>query len=80
MNNSKKLQTKKEKEVKKSEKRISSISKPWIITAAVLMVVLVGSILFDQLYQPTLMTIDGKKYHMKDVSYYFYTVESGYDY
>lgn len=79
MNNSKKLRPKKVKEVKMSEKPITSISKPWLITSIVLVVVLVGALLFDQLYEASLMTIDGKKYHMKDLSYYFYTVESGYN-
>ncbi len=80
MNNSKKLKAKKVKEVKLSEKPITSISKPWIITSIVLIVALIGALLFDQLYQPTLMKIDGKKYHLRDVSFYFYNVESSYDY
>ncbi len=79
MNNSKKITPKKEKEVKMSEKPITSISKPWIVTSLVLVVVLIGALLFDQLYSPTLMTVDGKKYNVKDLSYYLYIVESKYD-
>ena len=78
MNNSKKIQTKKVKEVKLSEKPITSISKPWLITSLVLVVILIGALLFDQLYTPNIMTVDGKKYNLKDLSYYFYTVESRY--
>lgn len=80
MNNSKKLQPKKVKEVKRSERPITSIPKPWLITAAALIVLLIGGLLFDQLYEATLMTIDGKKYHMSDLTYDFYSVESTYDY
>ncbi len=80
MNNSKKLRTKKVKEVKLSEKPITTISKPWLITSIVLVVLLIGGLLFDQIYEPTLMSIDGKKYHLSDVGYYFYGVEYGYDY
>lgn len=78
MNNSKKLRTKKEKEIKKSEKPITSISKKWIIPSLVLIVVLIGAILFDQLYTPNILKVDGKNYNLKDLSYYFYTVESKY--
>jgi foldase protein PrsA len=80
VNNSKKLRPKKVKEVKRSEKPITSVSKPWLITSLVLVVLLIGALLFDQLYSPTLMTIDGKKYNLKDLSYYFYSVEANYDY
>lgn len=78
MNNSKKLRAKKVKEEKHSEKPLTSISKPWIITSAILAIILIGALLFDQLYEPRLMTIDGKKYHLKDLSYYFYSVEANY--
>ncbi len=78
MNNSKKLRTKKEKEIKKSEKPITSISKPWLITALVLVVMLIGGLIFDQLYTPNIMKVDGKKYSLQDLSYYFYSVESNY--
>lgn len=80
MNNSKKINPKKGKEIKKSEKPITSIPLPWLIVSIVLIVSLVGGVLFDQLYEPTLITIDGKKYQMSDLAYYFYTVESSYDY
>lgn len=79
MNNSKKLRPKSTKKVKMSEKPLKSISKPWLITSLVLVIILIGALLFDQLYEVTLMKIDGKRYHMNDLSYYFYTVESDYD-
>lgn len=81
VNNSKKLKTKK---VKKDhlidQKPITKMSKPWIIASAVLFVILAVAMLFDQLYESTLLTIDGDKYKMNKLSYYFYTVESQYDY
>jgi hypothetical protein len=78
VNNSKKLQTKKVKEVKISEKPITSISKPWLITSLVIILVLIGALLFDQLYTPNIMSVDGKKYNLRDLSYYFYTTETKY--
>lgn len=81
VNNSKKLQTKK---VKKDhlidQKPITKMSKAWIIVSAVLIVILAGAMLFDQLYESTLLTINGDKYKMNKLSYYFYTVESQYNY
>ena len=56
------------------------MSKLWIIVSAVLLVALIGALLFDQLYEKTIITIDDKDYKMKDLSYYFYQVESQYDY
>ncbi|MDD3173271.1 MAG: hypothetical protein PHF63_06375 [Herbinix sp.] len=79
MNNSKKLKQKKVKKEKLSEKPITSVSKPWLITSIVLVVILIGALLFDQLYEATLMKIDDKKYQMNDLSYYFNTVETSYD-
>ncbi len=78
MNHSKKLKAKKVKEEKLINKPISSISKPWIVIAAALIVILIGALIFDQVYEPRLMTVDGKKYRMKDLSYYFLNVESSY--
>lgn len=81
MNNSKKLQVKKEKKDRLIEQKpITKISLPWLIASAVFVVVLVVALLFDQLYEPTLMRIDGKGYTLRDLSYYFYTVESKYNY
>jgi len=81
VNNSKKLQTKKEKKDRLIEsKPITKISKPAIIVSAALLVVLVIGLLFDQFYERTIMTIDGKDYKMSDVAYYFYSVESTYNY
>lgn len=81
MNNSKKLQTKK---VKKSrlieQKPITKISLPWIIASAVLVLALIVAMLFDQLYAPALVKVDGKKYTVYDLAYYLYSVESNYEY
>lgn len=80
MNKSKKLQVKKEKKDRLIEQKpITKISLPWIIVSAVLLIVLVAALLFDQLYKPALMKIDGKKYTVRDLAYYFYTVESMYE-
>ena len=35
-------------------------------------VVLIAALLFDQLYKRPLVTIDGKKYYLEDLTYYFY--------
>ena len=82
MNNSKKLKAKKEKKKDRliEQKPLSKISKPWIIAFGVIVIVMIGAMLFDQLYEKTILTIDGEKYKMSDVAYYFYTVESQYDY
>lgn len=76
MNNSKK--TLRNQPVKKDVKKVNP--KIWIITSIVLVVILVGAILFDQLYKRVVITIDGDKYYMDDVAYYFYGVEAQYDY
>lgn len=80
MNNSKKLKVKKVKKDRLLEQKpITKVSKPWIITSAILVLILVGALLFDALYQRVILTINGDKYHMDDLSYYFYTLESQYD-
>ncbi|MBH1941705.1 hypothetical protein I5677_12455 [Mobilitalea sibirica] len=55
-------------------------SKIWISISIVLAVLLFGAVLFDQLYKATIITIDEDKYSMDDLSYYFYNVETRYDY
>ncbi len=82
MNNSKKLKAKKEKKKDRllEAKPLSKISKPWIIAFCALVVIMIGAMLFDQLYEKTILTIDGEKYKMSDVAFYFYGVESQYDY
>jgi foldase protein PrsA len=81
VNNSKKLQTKNVKKDRLVEpKPITKISLPWIIVSAVLLVILIGALLVDQLYKPTILKVDGKNYTMNDLSYYFYSVESKYQY
>lgn len=82
MNNSKKLKVKKKEKKDRliEQKPITKMSKPWIIAFAVLVIFLIASLLFDEFYESTLLTIEGEKYQMSDLSYYFYTVESQYDY
>lgn len=77
MNNAKKTIRYPKKEVK-DKKKINP--KVWIISSIVLVIALIGSLLFDQLYKRTIITIDNDKYYMEDLSYYFYGIESAYDY
>lgn len=76
MNNSKK--TLRTQQVKKDVKKVNP--KVWMITSIVLVVLLVGAILFDQFYKRVVITINGDKYYMDDLTYYFYGVEAQYDY
>ncbi|MGB4659363.1 MAG: hypothetical protein WBI07_09290 [Mobilitalea sp.] len=78
MNKSKKLQSVKKKIDKKSDRVINS--KYVLIGTIAVVVILVCSILFDSLYKKTILNIDGDKYSMEDLGYYFYTVEAQYDY
>ncbi len=50
------------------------------ISSIVFVVILIGALIFDQLYERTLLTVDGEKYHLDDLSYYIYNVEYQYDY
>lgn len=52
----------------------------WIVLGTVLGLALIIGILFDQLYKSPLVTIDGKKYYLEDMTYHFYSSESTYDY
>ncbi len=54
-------------------------SKILTVSSIILVVILVGALLFDQLYEAPLLTVDGEKYNLKDLAFYFYTVESQYD-
>lgn len=76
MNNSKKM-LKGPQQVKKAEKKINP--KLWIIPSIILGIFLIFAVLFDQLYERTIVTIDDDKYHLDDLTYYFYNVESYYD-
>ncbi len=81
MNNSKKLKTKKVKKDRLIEQKpITKISKPWLIVSAILIVVLIVGLLVDEFYESTLLTVNGEKYKMSDLRYYFYTIEYQYDY
>lgn len=77
MNNSKK--TIKGTQVQK-KKHFSVNPKIWVIISAVLGLALIVAILFDQLYKRPLITINGEKYYLDDLTYYFYTTEMSYDY
>ncbi|HHX11863.1 MAG TPA: hypothetical protein GX731_03505, partial [Clostridiales bacterium] len=69
------------KSPRKEEKKEFKINpKVWIVTAAVLLVALIASLLFDQFYKRTLVTIEGDKYYQEDLAYYIYGIESTYDY
>jgi foldase protein PrsA len=76
--NSSKKSIKYPKQEVKQAKKINP--KVWIITSTVLIVALIGSLLFDQLYKRSIITINGDKYYLEDLAYYFYGVESSYDY
>lgn len=54
--------------------------KIWLIPAIILSIVLIVALTFDQLYERVLLNINGTKYHLDDLRYYFYNVESRYDY
>lgn len=55
-------------------------TKVWVIIGVVLGIVLMAAVLFDQLYKRPLVTIDGQKYYLEDLTYQFYTTESNYYY
>jgi foldase protein PrsA len=78
MNNSKKA-IKNPKNESKIKKEVKSPTF-WIVTSVILVVILLGGVAFDQLYKRVILTISGDKYNMDDLSYYFYEVESQYDY
>jgi foldase protein PrsA len=65
-------------QVKKQQKVVNP--KIVIITSIIIVIVLIGGMLFDQLYERTVLTVDDEKYQMSDLSYYFYSLESQYDY
>lgn len=77
MNNSKR-KIKNPKKVTTKKQIIDS--KVWVVVTIILAVFLMGAILFDQLYKRELLTINGDKYDLQDLSYYFYGVESKYAY
>ena len=76
MNNTKNLIKNPRKEDKKGFKVNSKI---WVAIVAILVVVLIASLLFDQFYKRTLVTIEGDKYYQEDLAYYIYGIESTYD-
>jgi foldase protein PrsA len=75
LNNSKKV-IKKPTQHKKKSAKAAKTSKLWIILSMILVVALVGGVLFDRLYQPVLLTLNGDKYHMNDLAYYFFNTEA----
>ena len=68
------------KATKKSKKSVVTVNrKYWLIPSIILGVFLVAALLFDQLYERVLIKIDDEKYHLSDLTYYFYDVETGYN-
>ncbi len=65
---------------RKPEKKSPITPMVWLITGIVVIVLLVAGILIEQLYQPVLLTINGQKYRLRDLSYYIYNTEAQYDY
>jgi foldase protein PrsA len=63
---------------KTKEKIISS--RTLTIASIVFVIILIGALIFDQLFESTLLTVDGERYQLDDLSYYIYNVESQYDY
>lgn len=51
-----------------------------IVIGVIIAVILCGGLLFDHLHKTPIITINGKVYDMHDLGYYFYAVESQYDY
>ncbi len=80
MNKSKKIK-KVTAEVQLHDKTKDKIvsSKILTISSILFVVLLIGALLFDQLYEAPLLTVDGEKYTLKDLAFYFYTVEAQYD-
>ncbi len=65
---------------KKSKQTVITVNrKYWLIPSIIIGIFLIAAMLFDQLYERVLITIDGEKYHMSDLNYYFYDVENGYN-
>jgi foldase protein PrsA len=52
----------------------------WIVAGAILGLALIIGIMIDQLYKRPLVTIDGNKYYLEDMTYQFYNAEASYDY
>ncbi|HKL79498.1 MAG TPA: hypothetical protein VJ888_03560 [Mobilitalea sp.] len=77
MNNSKRT-IKGPQKAKKPVKKLNR--KLWIIPSIIIGILLVVAILFDQLYESVVITVDGDKLRLDDLRYYFYTVESQTDY
>jgi foldase protein PrsA len=72
---------KSKKPIKKPKTKQAPVAKRkyWLIPTIILGVLLVAALLFDQLYERVLLKIDDEKYHLSDLTYYFYDVESGYN-
>lgn len=64
---------------KSKKSAVTANRKYWLIPTIILGVFLVAALLFDQLYERVLIKIDDDKYHLSDLSYYFYDVETGYN-
>lgn len=77
MNNSKKALRRPEKK-KVAKNTINPTI--WIIISVVLIVALFGAVLYDRLYKRVILTIEDDKYYIQDLGYYFFNVESEYNY
>lgn len=55
-------------------------TKLMIIISSVLAFLLIGGVIVDFVNRPYIMTVNGSKYDMADLGYYFYSVESKDDY
>lgn len=78
MNKSKRIKNPKVTAATPKKKRINT--KLIIISSSILVVLLVAALLFDQLYEKSILKINGDKYRMSDLTHYFYSIESQYDY
>ena len=58
---------------KKNDRLVNS--KTLTITSIVLVIILIGALIFDKVYVPKLIKVDGKSYTLQDLSFYFYNSE-----
>lgn len=70
----------KKKNVKTKQVRKPKNNKLWIGISAVLAVLMISGVLIDHFNKREILTINKAKYDMADLGYYFYSVESKYNY
>lgn len=78
MNNSKNTLKKQNEEKPKKKEYMASDKKTAIFAGIIIGLVLIISIAigFEQLYQPTIFKIDGKKFHLQDLNYFIFMAEN----